>query len=250
MSPTPSWNDFNPSPPRNQLREDDLIDQAREGSEQAFTELVSRHSERTRRVVSRIIRNREDAEDIMQETYMKLFLHLASFNGESQFSTWITRIAINSAFMLLRRRKSRPEHPIDSIERNLSDSIMDLPDRSESAEERILQSERRQKLRSAVQRLPESLRSIVELRNRDLPLLEIAEMTGLSVPALKTRLVRARATLRRLTSHGLGAHQRNSREGNQKYRTARSVRPFKPAPNAAVSGTASELSMSSPAGTS
>lgn len=203
MTPTLSYKQSERKTPVKCLCEDDLITLARAGSEQAFTELVSRHGERTRRIVSRIIRNREDAEDILQETYMKLFLHLASFNGKSQFSTWLSRIAINSALMLLRKRRSHPEHSMDSFDSDQSAMIMDIPDYSESAEAHLLHSERRHKLRSAVQRLPHPLRHIVELRNCDLPLVEIAQRTGLSVAALKARLYRARMTLRKLTAHGV-----------------------------------------------
>jgi RNA polymerase sigma factor (sigma-70 family) len=201
MSSIISRDQFNSNASLKHLSDNDLVAQARVGNEQALTELWSRHGERTHRVVSRIIRNREDAKDILQETYMKVFLHLASFNGESQFSTWLTRIAINSAFMLLRRHRSHQEHFIDSSEPDCSDPVMNLPDRSESIEARLFHSERLQQLRLAVQRLPHSLRYIVELQNHDeLTLLEIAQRTGLSVPAVKARLVRARATLRKFTS--------------------------------------------------
>jgi RNA polymerase sigma-70 factor, ECF subfamily len=80
--------------------DDDLVAHAKLGSDQGFTELWSRHGERMRHVNRGIIRNREDAEDILREAYLKSFLHLVSFNGESQFSTWLNRVAISTAPML------------------------------------------------------------------------------------------------------------------------------------------------------
>jgi RNA polymerase sigma-70 factor, ECF subfamily len=185
------------------LSDDNLVAHAKLGSEQAFIELWSRHGEHTRAVVGRIIRNREDAEDILQETYLKSFLHLVTFNGESQFATWLTRIAINSAFMLLRKRRNHPEVFIESSDSDLPVRIMDFPDCSESVESRYCHAERLHLLRRAIEQLPPELRKVVELQNKDeLPLKEIAHRTGVSVVAVKSRLVRARDKLREMTSQG------------------------------------------------
>jgi RNA polymerase sigma factor (sigma-70 family) len=183
------------------VSDDNLVAQAKLGSEEAFIELWSRHGGRTRAVVGRIIRNREDAEDILQETYLKSFRHLIAFNGQSQFATWLTRIAINLALMLLRKRRNHPEILIESSDSDLPVSIMDFPDCSESAESRYFHAERLHQLRRAIQQLPPELRKVVELQNSDeLPLKEIAHRTGVSVVAVKSRLVRARNKLREMTS--------------------------------------------------
>jgi RNA polymerase sigma-70 factor, ECF subfamily len=185
------------------LSDDSLVGHAKLGNEQAFIELWSRHGERTRAVVARIIRNREDAEDILQETYLKSFLHLVTFNGESQFATWLTRIAINSAFMLLRKRRNHPEVCIESPESDLPVPVIEFPDRSESVESCYFHAERLHQLRCAIRQLPPELRNAVELQNNDeLPLKEIAHRTGVSVVAVKSRLVRARDKLREITSQG------------------------------------------------
>jgi RNA polymerase sigma factor (sigma-70 family) len=194
-------NRIRPIPLMKQMSDDNLVAQAKLGSEQAFTELWSRHGERVRNVVWRITRNREDAEDVLQEAYLKSFLHLISFNGDSQFSTWLSRIAINVALMLLRKRRNHPEIFIDGSDTDSSAPTMDFPDRSESIESRYHRFECMQQLRQAITQLPPALRYVVELQNRDeLPLEEIAHRTGISVAAVKSRLVRARATLRELTA--------------------------------------------------
>jgi RNA polymerase sigma-70 factor, ECF subfamily len=190
-----------PISPLRHLADDKLVSQAKLGCEQAFVELWNRHRERTRVVVGQIIRNREDAEDVLQETCLKSFLHLVTFNGESQFATWLTRIAINSAFMLLRKRRNHPEVSIENPESDPAVPAMEFPDRSESVESCYFHAERLHQLRHAIQQLPPRLRNVVEFQNSDeLPLKEIAHRTGLSVVAVKARLVRARDKLREMTS--------------------------------------------------
>jgi RNA polymerase sigma factor (sigma-70 family) len=205
MSTMIASNRIRPVPFLEPLSDEKLVAQAKLGSEPAFTELWSRHGERARNVVWRITRNREDAEDILQEAYLKSYLHLVSFNGESQFSTWLNRIAINAALMLLRKRRNHPEIFFENNDPDSSAPAMDFPDRSESIEAWFFRSECIQQLRMAMQELPSSLRYVFELQNCDeLPLEEIARRTGITVAAVKSRLVRARATLRELTTTGRG----------------------------------------------
>jgi len=202
--------DSTPVCPRH-LSDDCLVAQAKLGSERAFAELWNRHGARVRSALWRIIRNREDIEDVMQEVHLKSFLRLASFRGDSVFSTWLIRIAMNLAFMLLRRRRSHPEVFIDSGDADLFVSIMELPNRSESIEVSYFRAERLQELRLAIRQLPFSLRNVVELQNEDeLSVKEIAHQIGISVAAVKARLYRARAALRELTS------QRGIRRGPQR----------------------------------
>ena len=184
------------------LCDEDLVAHAKLGSEQALTELWNRHGGRVRSVVMRIIRNREDVEDVLQETYLKSFLHLISFNGDSKFSTWLVSIAINMALMLLRKRKRSREVFYEGSESDAPLFAMNYPDRSESLESLYSRWECSQYLWIAIQQLPPHLKYVVELQNRDeVPLAEIAHRTGSSVGAVKARLVRARAALKDLTSH-------------------------------------------------
>jgi RNA polymerase sigma-70 factor, ECF subfamily len=192
-------NRIRPIPALRHLDDEDLVAQAKRGNEQAFTELWGRHGERIRGIVGRIIRNREDTEDLLQEVYLKSFVYLDSFKGDSLFSTWLCRIGINLALMLLRRRRIRPEVHIESSGSDCTNPVMEVPDRSENIETSYFREERIHQLRAAIERLPPQLRRIVELQNRDeLSLEEIAHRIGISVGAVKARLVRARMALRDL----------------------------------------------------
>jgi DNA-directed RNA polymerase specialized sigma24 family protein len=127
-----SRNQFNSNAYANQLNDDVLVAATRVGSEPVFSERWSRHCERTCGVIAQIIRIRENLQDILQRTYIRLLLHLVSFNGEAQLSTWLGQIAINSAFYLFTKRRSRPEHFTDSCEPDWL--TVDLPDHSERVE--------------------------------------------------------------------------------------------------------------------
>jgi len=209
------------------LSDDALVLQAKLGSEHAFIELWNRHGERVRSLVWRIIRNREDVEDLLQEVYLNSFLHLGSFNGDALFSTWLSRIGINLALMLLRKRRNHPEVFMESADSDLSISIMNLPYQQDGPEASYYRAERMEALRLAIQQLPPQLRNVVELQNRDeLPLREIVRITGLSLPAVKARLVRARMALRELASPGSirKVPQRRHRTPGQLKHSATSVR--------------------------
>jgi len=209
------------------LSDEALVLEAKLGSEHAFAELWSRHGECVRFLIWRIIRHREDVDDVLQEVYLKSFTHLGSFNGDARYSTWLSRIGINLALMLLRKRRNRPEVVIESADPDSPFSIMGAADCQESVELSYIRAERIQTLRQAIQQLPPQLRDVVELQNRDeLPLGEIARITGLSLPAVKARLVRARRALRKLTSHGCNRKppQRRPRESSRLQHSAPSTR--------------------------
>src|SRR5438445_9907979 len=123
-----------------------LVAAAKRGDTQAFEELVLRHKQRVLAVAQRITNNREDAEDVAQESFHKAFLHLDAFQEKSRFSTWLTRIAMNEAFMLLRRRRGflevLPESPDDGVESG-SEAFVD---RNPNPEESCWRRERTQLL--------------------------------------------------------------------------------------------------------
>jgi RNA polymerase sigma-70 factor (ECF subfamily) len=145
----------------------------------------------------RITGNRDDAEDVMQDAWMKAYVHLKSFDGRAKFSTWVTRIAINSALMTLRRRRSHPETSVDATEIDTGQH-WEIPDRKKDVEALYARHERAERLRRAICRLKPSLRTVVEIhQRRDGSVKEIADLAGLSVAATKSRLLRARVILRR-----------------------------------------------------
>jgi RNA polymerase sigma factor (sigma-70 family) len=177
--------------------DESLVAAAKTGEHSAYIELCRRHSTRTLRTVQRITRNFEDAEDAVQESLMKAFAHLGSFDGRSAFSSWLTRIAINSALMKLRKRRNNPEFSLDTPGEYDNSCAFELAETSISPEERVIQHEREHRLHHAVSRLSPNLRGVMEIRqSNDASIEEIAEALGISVAATKSRMLRAKAALR------------------------------------------------------
>lgn len=175
-----------------------LVSAAQAGHEWAFAELSSRCSKRILFKLWKITKNWEDAEDVLQESIMKAFLSLTSFNHASSFSTWLTRISINTAFMMLRRRRVRREtfagDPGDS---SPTQPHLEIADRRANPEELYIIHENEARLRMAISQLPAAYRHVIELRQQsDGPLKEIAENTGITIAATKSRMMRARKALR------------------------------------------------------
>lgn len=178
-------------------QEEELLSAAQAGHEWAFIELCYHHSSRILFTLYKITKNREDAEDAFQESVLKAFVHFADFNRASSFATWLTRISINSALMILRKRRVRPEVSTDApINESASPLQWEIADRSPNPEEYCIQSENYRLLRSAISKLPPSYRRVFEIRLRsDSSLKQIAEEVGLTIGATKSRLLRARNAL-------------------------------------------------------
>jgi RNA polymerase sigma-70 factor (ECF subfamily) len=176
-----------------------LVAAAKIGHRAAFDELCRRHAEKVFRVVHRITRNQEDAEDAVQDSFLKAFLHLQSFDGRSQFATWLTRIAINSALMSLRKGRTKREIPMGNPhEDDDLQLVRDVPDASPNPEELLFAQERREILREAIGQLRPTLRHTVEAHTRKQgSFRDTAKLLGISVAAAKGRLFHARAALRR-----------------------------------------------------
>jgi RNA polymerase sigma factor (sigma-70 family) len=181
------------------LSEDVLISAAQAGQEWAFVELCFRHSKRIFFMLYRITRNREDAEDALQESKLKAFVHFGDFNRASTFATWFTRIGVNSALMILRRKRSRPEISTDaSVDESVNLFQWEIADPRLNPEDHYIEFEKHHRLQSAISKLPKGYRHVVESRQRSgASIKEIAEEAGITVAATKSRLLRARQVLRR-----------------------------------------------------
>jgi RNA polymerase sigma-70 factor, ECF subfamily len=175
-----------------------LVAQTRDGDARAFSELVKRYEGKVFRLAHHVTQNREDAEDVLQETFLKAYEHLDQFRGDSKFYTWIVRIAVNQALMKLRRRKSDKAVSLDeTIDTGEDTLIREIAGWDENAEQRYSREELGGILDSAVQSLEPLYRSVFVLRDiEDLSTEETAEALELSVPAVKSRLLRARLQLR------------------------------------------------------
>jgi len=177
------------------LSDEGLVDQAKRGNESAIVELWRRYGSTVRGRILRVTRNWEDTEDILQETYLKSYIHLDQFDGRARFSTWLVRIAINSALMLLRKRHKKCELLTENGD--LDTRSFDFPDEREDIESYLVRAELIEHLWEEVSKLKPALRHIFELQYKhDLSAEDIAELTDLSVPAVKSRLLRARTRLR------------------------------------------------------
>lgn len=179
-----------------------LVAQSRKGDTGAFGELVRRYEGKIFRLAQHITQNREDAEDVLQETFMKAYEHLDQFKGDSKFYTWIVRIAVNQALMKLRRRKTDKSVSLDETIDTGEDTVTrEIAAWDENPEQQFSRDELGGILDTAIQSLEPPYRSVFVLRDiEELSTEETAEALGLSVPAVKSRLLRARLQLReRLT---------------------------------------------------
>jgi RNA polymerase sigma-70 factor (ECF subfamily) len=183
------------------LRSGYLVSAARVGSDAAFAELREIYSQRVYRQLLTITKNREDAEDALQDAFLRAYLALHTFEGRSSFYTWLTRIAINCAMMILRKRRIRPEisfnHPNDVEEDNV---VFQFRDAGPTPEQTCVQRQLCARLLRSIRKLQPPLRKVIELQmKQSCSVREIAQTLDISEAAVKSRLLRARA---RLTAAG------------------------------------------------
>lgn len=208
------------------LRTDEaLVSAAKSGDQRAFELLVERHQQRMLAFARRYTRVREDAEDVVQQTFQKAFVHLNKFQGKSSFSTWLTRIAINEALMLMRRSHALREVPVNDhgdAERNAAS--LDMFDASPDPETSYLRRERVQILSKTLENLRPGLRLAIALRDlAELSTEETARRMGVSVGAVKARLFHARRKLRRKLSRYMKSHLTHGRNATGLGDTTRQI---------------------------
>jgi RNA polymerase sigma-70 factor (ECF subfamily) len=174
-----------------------LVAAAKDGDHQAYAELCRRHSNKILRTVLGITRDVADAEDTLQEVLLKAYIHIGEFEGRSAFSSWLTRIAINSALMLSRKKRSQLVYSFESISDVDAFKLPEPMETSRSPEESCIQNALEDKLTQAIRHLPTNLRVVMQIRCReDASIAEIAKMLGISESAVKSRLLRARSRIR------------------------------------------------------
>ncbi len=181
------------------VREDEhlLVAAARAGDAAAFEELVNRYDGKIFRLTRNITGNREDAEDAMQDAFLKAYAHLQDFHGDSRFYTWLVRIAANEALMRLRKRRPNQFSLDEPIEGDDDLFPRELEDWGPTPEQRFAQTEMQSILSEVIDRLDPEYRIVFLLRDfEELSTQETAEALGISVSAVKSRLLRARLRLR------------------------------------------------------
>ena len=181
-----------------EMDDDLLVQLAQAGQEWAFVELCTRNSKRVFNTIYGVTKNREDAEDALQDSIMRAFLHLKQFDGRSSFATWFTRIGINSALMILRKRRIRLETSIDATAEGETWQTWQIADHAADPEKHYVGHERSVHLQKAICRLPNALRLVVERGQMEgHSMKQIAHNMGISIPATKSRLARAKVALRK-----------------------------------------------------
>ncbi len=176
-----------------------LVAEAKEGNAEAFTVLVNQYERNIFRLALNITSNKEDAEDVLQESFLKAYTNLGRFQGNSRFYTWLVRIAVNESLMKLRKRRSDRQVSLDEKLETDDDSLLprEIVDWGDNPEQRYAKTEWQEILAEATQTLEPAFRTVFTLRDvEQLSTEETAEALGLSVPAVKSRLLRARLKLR------------------------------------------------------
>lgn len=174
-----------------------LVAAAKSGDPAGFNALVKLYERKIYRLALNITQNREDAEDVMQDAFLKAYQHLPNFQGDSRFYTWLVRIAVNEALMKLRKRRPNQfslDEPVQT-----DDDLMprDIEDWGPSPEQRYAQTQMRDILNQAISSLEPDFSIVFVLRDvEELSTEDTAKLLNLSVPAVKSRLLRARLRLR------------------------------------------------------
>lgn len=190
------------------LPDDEVVRRVRAGETALFEILMRRHNQRLYRTARAVLKNEAEVEDVMQQAYINAFTHLHQFEERSQFSTWLTRIALREAFS--RRRKMLSHEMVAPIPSNQQDDrgdFMDtIPSPQPDPERQAYASELSRLLEAAVDELPETYRTVFMLRDIEgLTTSETGDGLGLGEEAVKTRLHRARAMVRRAVTARIGS---------------------------------------------
>ena len=184
--------------PLSEMDDAALVAQTQAGNLDAFTELVGRHDRKILRLARHITGNEEDAEDVLQESFLNAYSHIGTFAGNSKFYTWLVRITVNQALMKLRKRKTGKEVSLDEpVQGETDDLVREIAVWDETPERTYSQEEMRRILDEAIESLEPIYRTVFVLRDvEELSTEETAQTLEISVPAVKSRLLRARLQLR------------------------------------------------------
>lgn len=185
------------------MNDEELVLRSQHGDNHAFTVLIERHQSTCQKLAFSILRERQDAEDEVQNACWKAYEHICQFQSDAKFSTWLTRIVVNQCLMRLRQiRRSRLVHLEDAPAAEQA-RAQELPARTDTPEQSLAKSELARLLQHEIRRIPPLLRHVFLLRDvQERPIEEVADSLGISIPAAKSRLLRARLELRsRMRKH-------------------------------------------------
>ena len=175
-----------------------LVAEFQKGSQDSFEELISRYADKAYGMASRLVRNPEDAEEVIQDVFTTVFRKVEGFEGKSSFSSWLYRITVNAALMKIRKRKQERAVLIEDVMPSFKDSAALRVNESQNADHLAYRRQLGEALKDAISRLPEEYRPVYLLRDVDgLSSEEVGKILGISIPAVKSRLHRSRLMLRR-----------------------------------------------------
>lgn len=176
----------------------ELIADFQKGDQQSFEELISRYSNKVFSLASRLTRNNEDAEEVLQDVFVTVHRKIAGFEGKSSFSSWLYRVTVNAAFMKLRKRKQDQTVPLEEIvQQSHVVPALKSPEHA-YVDSQTIRNEMLEALETAIRKLPDDYRPVFILRDVDgLTSREVSRILDLTVPAVKSRLHRSRLMLRR-----------------------------------------------------
>ena len=175
----------------------ELVDVARRGDRDAFGHLLERHYRRCVNVATLVLRDRSEAQDEVQKAAWKAFAHLDQYHGVAEFSTWLLRIVENECLMLLRERRRAQFVYLDADASTHGTGPVELPAFAADPEHDLIKHQLLEMIQREVCRIPPLLRNVLLLRDiEQLPMADVAQRLAISVPAAKSRLVRARHELR------------------------------------------------------
>ena len=173
-----------------------LIEQALGGHEKAYESLLNKYRNLVFSIMLKMVRNKQEAEDLAQEAFMKAFSSLATFNDEFAFSTWLMKIASNNCIDFLRKRKLRTYSIHEPVQYKDEKIEIDIPDHDPTPEKTLIQSERNRMIEETIQALPERYRYVIILRHKEEKSYEeIAEIMNLPLGTVKAQIFRAREIL-------------------------------------------------------
>lgn len=193
-----------------------LIQKAKKGDVNAFEQLVLAHEKKVFNIAFRIMGNQEDAYDISQETFIKVFRNLEKFNEKSTFSTWVYRIATNSCLDELRKRKGKETDSLDKeIEAKDSSVLKQVASKDSSPEEHFFEQIENKEISDAINSLPDDQKSVVVLRDiNGFSYNEIEQITEVSIGTIKSRISRGRAQLKKILLKNRELNENNIRHNN------------------------------------
>jgi RNA polymerase sigma-70 factor (ECF subfamily) len=195
------------------LEDIELVNKAKQGDNIAMGILVNRYSKRVYNLALRIVRNKEEAEDVLQDTFLTVVAKLHTFDGRSSFFTWLYRIATNSALMLLRKKKIRRANFMDNDFDPDNSEVHNMVDWSQDPSVDVTNTEIRERIEEALETLKEKYRTVFVLRDiEELSTRETSQIMNISEENVKVRLLRARQYLREYLSKYfeerlVGAHE-------------------------------------------